>query len=219
MKTLTNWAIPVPMPALWEAIMATKILLILLSIFFWHAVPAPALTERDMEFMRRHLDVQPAPDWIKVESPGRSETADCVGYRNKESGVALLACPIAGKKDFAEVLADEKKAVTWVMADKCVISQEYDGRSVTIVAPLKKGSGGAFFLLSLNEPVEENFYKCLVEIQKNGQTITALDAKLLQKAEPMLRVFRDFAMPATLPVFHSVPIVDKDTLAEIATRK
>lgn len=198
--------------------MAKKNMLILLSILLWQAIPALAATGSNMEFMRLHLDVQPAAGWTKVVAPTAS-VADCVGYRGKKAGVALLVCPIAGEKDFAEVLADEKKSRTVVNADKCVISQGYEGMSVTIVAPLKKGRGGAFFILSLSEPVEENFYKCLVEVSKNGVAMPALDAKLLQKAEPMLRCFRDLAIPSTLPVFNPAIIADEDTLAEIAAHK
>lgn len=44
---------------------------------------------------------------MKEEALAWSEVADCAGYRNKEAGVALLAFPIAGEKDFAEVLAKE----------------------------------------------------------------------------------------------------------------
>ena len=88
--------------------MAKKNMLILLSILLWQAIPALAATGSNMEFMRLHLDVQPAAGWTKVVAPTAS-VADCVGYRGKKAGVALLVCPIAGEKDFAEVLADEKK--------------------------------------------------------------------------------------------------------------
>lgn len=56
--------------------------------------------------------------------------------------------------------------------------------------------------------------KYWVPVDKNGVQFVGLDPKLAQRAEPMLRAFKDFAIPAKFPSLSPVILFDQEELLE-----
>ena len=79
--------------------MARKIILAFLfwlGSAWWLAVPAFASENREAEFTRQHLNVEPPAGWVKEKVP-LSDFQDCIGYRQQKEGITLMVCLIVGE--------------------------------------------------------------------------------------------------------------------------
>lgn len=178
----------------------TTALLLLLGYIAFGLQPltaAHAAEKNPAAFSRQHLNVKPPAGWIGQEASGFFR--DCMAYTHEKEGIILQACPLADKHDLEQVLANEKDEGAASLADQSTVRQSDDGTTALFVAPLKNSPGGALIIVVLHVE-NENDDKYIVMVNKNGVDMPAFAPKLLQRADPMLRAFKDLAIPATLPV-------------------
>lgn len=169
----------------------------------------------DAEFAKMHLYVDFPYGWKK----GKINTIlfmDCIPYANEEEGMVLMACPVVGKKHFHDHIKDEKNSKDAHVIGNAIVKRRDKGKTVFVSAPLKKGEGGAFFVITGD--FDDDVFCCKdkdrVLITQNGVQMLAIDPKLLQRAEPMLRAFRDFDIPEKMPIFPPIVIGDQEDLTE-----
>lgn len=184
---------------------------LLFAIFsFMSATASFADIEAEAEFARLHLDVQPASGW-KKEEISSSMFSTCVAYVNKVDSIVLMGCPLVDGNEFKQELKEAKENELGVVAGKGCLVGRYDGAMSTLYVPLKKGGGGAFFIIGADgDPLSDD--KNIVTIVKNGVHMTAFDPKLAQRSEPMLRAFRDFAIPSKLPSLPPIILYHQEEL-------
>ena len=158
---------------------------------------AQAAEKNPVAFSRQYLNVKPPAGWIGQEASGFFR--NCMAYAHEKEGILLQACPLADKHDLEQVLTNEKDEGAASLAGQSTVRQSDDGTTALFVVPLKNSSGGALIIVMLHTE-NENDDKYTVMVNKNGVDMPTFVPKLLQRAEPMLRAFKDLAIPVTLPV-------------------
>lgn len=194
--------------------MARKIILVFLlwlGSAWCLAVPAFASENREAEFTRQHLNVEPPAGWVKEEVP-LSDFQNCIGYRQQKEGIVLMVCPVVGE-GFEEILAAVRKEKLSGNVGKCVVLHGVTQPVETLLVPLKKRGGGAFIKIASTISLSD-YHELLITVNKNGVVMPAFIPKLLQQAGPMLSAFKDLAVPSNLSDLHPVVNAKDEELVE-----
>lgn len=117
----------------------------------------------------------------------------------------MLVCPIVDEWRFLDMLDEASNKPASGNIGRCAVTHQMMEPVETLLAPLKKGEGGACIKIASPISLEEHHHS-LIPLIQNGFIVPAFFPRLTQKAEPVLSRLKDLVIPAGL--FDTQPIID-----------